>query len=68
VAVSVHSAIATANTAGEKPPTVWLHEIIIDPCCEAHCEAIPVVTKIITGVYLYNEGYPEVKRQIAGIV
>ena len=29
---------------------------------------MPVVTKIITGVYLYNEGYLEVKQQIAGIV
>jgi hypothetical protein len=27
-----------------------------------------VVTKIVTGVYVYNEGYPGVKQQIADIV
>jgi hypothetical protein len=29
---------------------------------------MPVVTKIVTGVYVYNEGYPEVKQQITGII
>jgi len=29
---------------------------------------MPVVTKIVTGVYVYNEGYPKVKQQIASIV
>ncbi len=29
---------------------------------------MPVVTKIVTREYVYNEGYPEVKQQIAGIV
>jgi hypothetical protein len=28
---------------------------------------MPVVTKIVTNVYVYNEGYLEVKQQIAGI-
>ncbi len=28
---------------------------------------MPVVTKIVTRVYVYNEGYPEVKPQTAGI-
>jgi hypothetical protein len=27
---------------------------------------MPVVTKIVTRVHVYNEGYPEVKQQIDG--
>jgi hypothetical protein len=29
---------------------------------------MPVVTKIVARVYVYNEGYPKVKQQIADIV